>query len=157
MTNYKFYMQQCTKDGVLIDGTLRDLEADFSGLRYAKCEGLNNYGAAKNVYIEKYADSENLRAYVPDTILHESTEIKFTFYIFGNASDRQATLDALMAYLDNGRYFYYWDTARKRKFMFIPPTTAITPSDELWYAGKPYFKIELTLQNVNGHTTPIDA
>ena len=35
-SEYSFYMQQCTKEGVLIDGTLKDLERDFEGLRYAK-------------------------------------------------------------------------------------------------------------------------
>ena len=155
MTNYKFYIQQCTKEGVMIDGTKRDLEADFDGLRYAKCEGLNSYGATKNIYTEKYADSETLRAYVPDEVLREATEIKFTFYIFGDASKRQSTLDAFIAYLDSGKYFYYWDTARKRRFMFIPPTSVIAPSDELWYAGNPYFKFELTLQNMKGYTEAI--
>ena len=67
-SGYKFYMQQCTKAGVELDGTLRDLERDFIGLRYAKCVGLNNSGAAKNVYTEKYADSGTLRSYVPDEV-----------------------------------------------------------------------------------------
>ena len=99
-------MQQCTKAGVLIDGTLRDLERDFIGLRYAKCVGLNNYGAAKNVYTEKYADSGTLRSYVPDEVYNEAVEVTFTFYFFGDEARRQATFHAFMDYIRTGYHLY---------------------------------------------------
>ena len=156
MAKYNFYMQQCTSDGVLISGTKRDLEADFVGLKYSKCEGLNNYGSAKNIYTETYADAKKDRVYVPKEIARESTTIKFTFYIFGSAEQRQRTLDEFMNYLDSGQYFYYWDSARKRRFMFTPPSEEVVPSDELWYAGNPYFKIELNLKNLYGFTESIE-
>lgn len=150
-SEYKFYMQQCTKEGVLIDGTLKDLERDFEGLRYAKCEGLNNYGAAKNIYTEVYADSDKLRTYVPNEVCHEAIDVAFTFYFFGDAATRQRSFHAFMDYLRTG-YHVYWDTARNRKFQFIPPMQAVSPSDEMWYGSRPYFKVELTLKGVRGWT-----
>lgn len=148
-SGYRFYMQGCTKEGVLIDGTLKDLERDFVGLRYAKGVGLNNYGAAKNVYTEKYADAERLRSYVPDKVYNEAIEVTFTLYFFGDAATRQASFHAFMAYLRSG-YHAYWDTARNRRIVFLPPMDAVSPSDELWYGSKPYFKVELKLQSVSG-------
>lgn len=150
-SEYKFYMQQCTKEGVLIDGTLKDLEMDFDGLRYAKCVGLNNYGAAKNVYTEKYADSGTLRSYVPDEVYNEAIDVTFTFYFFGDAATRQRSFHAFMDYLRTG-YHVYWDTARNRKFQFIPPMQAVSPSDEMWYGSRPYFKVDLKLQTIKGWT-----
>lgn len=150
-SEYSFYMQQCTKEGVLIDGTLRDLERDFIGLRYAKCVGLNNYGAAKNVYTEKYADSGTLRTYVPDEVYNEAVEVTFTFYFFGDEARRQATFHAFMDYIRTG-YHLYWDTARNRKIQFLPPMDAVSPSDEMWYGSMPYFKVDLKLQTIKGWT-----
>lgn len=150
-SGYKFYMQRCTKDGVLLDGTLKDLEVDFPGLRYAKCVGLNDYGAAKNVYTETYADSATLRSWVPDEVYNDAVQVTFTLYFFGDAATRQGTFHSFMGYLRSG-YHMYWDTARNRKVMFLPPTEAVSPSDEMWYGGLPYFKVELKLQSVGGWT-----
>ena len=35
----KFYMQEVDKDYVPKEGTLKDLEVDFKGLRYSSCSG----------------------------------------------------------------------------------------------------------------------
>ena len=150
-SEYKFYMQQCTKEGVALDGTLKDLEVDFPGLRYAKCVGLNDYGASKNVYAEKYADSGVLRTYVPDEVYNEAVQVTFTLYFFGAEARRQATFHAFMEYLRTG-YHLYWDTARNRKIQFLPPVEAVSPSDEMWYGSTPYFKVDLKLQTIKGWT-----
>lgn len=149
-------MQECDKYGNVLDGSVaKDLEADFSGLRYSMCNGINKKGKIKNIYTETYSDSDTLRTYVPPVLYREYTEIEFTFYIFGNAEERQNTFDKFIAYLSNG-YHLYWDTARKRKFVFLPPEDEITPSDESWYAGKPYFKVEIKVKNIKGSTEKID-
>ncbi len=151
MSDYKFYMQKCDKDYNLIDGTLKDLEVDFDGLKYGKCEGINDYGKPKNVYTEEYSDSNELRVYVPQEITNEATTIKFTFYFTG--ANRQATYHSFISYLNDGIHVYY-DTARKRKFYFIL-TEKISISDEMWYGGEPYFKVDLTVQNIKGKTEDI--
>lgn len=154
MEDFKFYMQECDKDGNLTEGTLKDLERDFAGLRYSRCEGINIFGAAKNVYKETYSDADRIRAYVPEAVMREATEIKFTFYFFGDADTRQKSFEDFVAYISKG-YHAYWDTARKRKFIFIPPSERIEPSDEMWYAGKPYFKVVVKLQNIYGNTSKV--
>lgn len=154
MEGYKFYMQECDRDGNPVDGTLKDLERDFPGLRYSKCEGLNIFGASKNIYTETYSDADKLRTYVPEKVTREATQIKFTFYFFGDSSERQESFEKFVAYINKG-YHMYWDTARNRKFIFIPPTESIEPSDELWYCGTPYFKVVIKLQNIMGNTSKV--
>lgn len=154
MEGYRFYMQECDKDGNPVDGTLKDLERDFAGLRYSKCEGLNAFGASKNIYTETYSDSDRVRAYVPEKVMREATDIKFTFYFFGNSAERQDSFEKFMEYINRG-YHLYWDTARNRKFIFTPPKDSIEPSDEMWYGGMPYFKVVIKLQNIMGNTSKV--
>ena len=40
---------------------INDLETRFDGLKYSKCDGLNSKGKRKDVHIEKYADSPEVR------------------------------------------------------------------------------------------------
>lgn len=148
---YKFYMQECTKDYVPIDGTLKDLEKDFTSLRYSKCVGLDDYGKPKNVYTEQYADSNELRVWIPDEITREATIVKFTFYFIGE--ERKATFHSFMAYLYDGIHAY-WDDCRNRKFYFVL-TDKVAISDEMLYGDKPYFKVELTVQNLKGNTEEV--
>lgn len=147
---YKFYMQKCTKDGVDIDGTLKDLEIDFYGMRYAKCEGLDDYGKPR-VYTERYADDDRLRSYIPPTLTNDATKIKFTFYFFGD--NRRSTYHAFVEYVRNG-YTKYWDTARKKRFTFVV-VDEVKPASEMWYGGTPYMELQLTVQNLNGKTEDV--
>lgn len=148
---YKFYMQECTKDGVLIDGTLKDLEVDFDGMRYAKCEGIDAYGKAKNIYFETFADSERVRAYISDNITNEATKIKFTFYFTGD--NRQETYYEFVEYIRTGQH-QYWDTARNRKFTFVVQDE-IKPATEKWHGSTPYLEVPITVQNLKGKTESI--
>ena len=152
MSEYKFYMQKCSKEGVLVKDTKKDLEVDFPGLLYGRCDGIMGYGKPKNIYTESYADSSILRTYVPSTIYREATEIIFTFYFVGEASVRQSSLDSFVSYISDG-YHVYWDTARNRKFQFTPPIEEIKPSEEQWHGSKPYFTVQVKVQNVNGCTS----
>ena len=82
-------MQKCSKDGVLVDGTLKDLEKDFVGLKYSKLDGITSYGAAKNIYTEKYSDSNTLRTYVPNNVKREAIAVTLKLYFIGEQSVRQ--------------------------------------------------------------------
>lgn len=143
---YKFYMQECTKDGVLI-GTQRDLEIDFDGLRYAKCEGIDAFGKPR-IYTESYADSDNLRVYIPDELTNDATKITFTFYFVGD--NRQKTYYEFVDYVRNG-YHVYHDTARNKKFIFVV-VDEIKPATEVWHGSTPYMELKLQVQNLNGKT-----
>ena len=144
---YKFYMQKCTKDGVDIEGTLMDLEVDFDGMRYAKCEGLDDYGKPR-VYVETYADNDKLRTYIPQTLTNDATKVKFTFYFLGD--NRRSTYHSFVYYVRNG-YTKYWDTARNKRFTFVI-VDEIKPASEMWHGSTSYLELQLTVQNLNGKT-----
>ena len=151
MQNYKFYMQSIDRSGSLIEGTQKDLEADFSGLLYKKCEGLNTIGKPR-VYTEKYADSDRLRSYVPTNITNEATVVKLTLYFMGE--NRQSAYDSFNSYIREGHHAY-WDTARNKRFDFFL-SDAIDVSNEMWYGSTPYFEATYTLQNLNGKTVDVE-
>ena len=153
---YKFYMQECLYDGTLVDGTKRDLEADFEGLRYSKCTGLNSYGKPKNIYTESYAEADKVRVFVPEFVKYEAVDVTFVFYFFGDADTRQKTLDDFIAYASHG-YHYYWDTARKKRFMFIAPMDELSVSDENWYAGRPYIEVKWKFKNIEGRSLTVES
>lgn len=149
---YNFYMQKCNSEGVVSsDDTAKDLEKDFVGMRYAKCEGINDYGKPR-VYTESYADSDKLRTYVPDDLTNDATKIKFTFYFTGDK--RQETYHEFVNWVRKG-YTLYWDTARNRKFTFII-VDEIKPATEQWHGGTPYLELQLTVQNLKGKTEIVE-
>lgn len=151
--NYTFLMQEVNSKGKVIDGSSSmDLESDFNGLRYVKAEGLNDYGEAK-IYEETYADEERVRAYIPESPIYNQTNVKFTFYIFGE--NRRQTYDSFVKYVSSG-YHRYYDTARK-KYLYFYVSDSVSVSEEKWYGSKPYLKFELSVKNMFGRTfdTPL--
>lgn len=147
-SKYKFYMIACEKDGTVIQNSEKDLETDFDGLVYSKCEGLETIGAAKNIYEEKYADSEKLRVHVPATILNEATTIKLTLFFVGE--NRHKGRNDFNEYIRVG-FHKYWDDARKRMFQFYV-SKELPIGEEKWYGSTPYLKCEYTLNNIHGKT-----
>ena len=120
MKDYHFYMQLTTAAGAGI-GTAKDLEADFPGLYYSKCEGLEAVGAAKNIYTEDYAEANGLRVFHPTDVtggedVHKETEVKLTLIFVDSA--RRTAYTAFRTFLESGRIFY-WDTARHKKVWLI--------------------------------------
>lgn len=151
MATYKFYMKTINKDGSIPDDSItKDLEADFDGLRYKECKGLNTIGKPRT-YTESYADSDRLRSYIPETTLSEATDVKLTLYFMGE--NRHATFDEFNEFILGG-YRKYWDTARNKAFDFFVKDK-VEISDEKWYWSKPYFEVTYTLQNLNGKTTDV--
>lgn len=147
-SKYKFYMISCDKDGTVIQNSEKDLETDFNGLVYSKCEGLATIGTAKNIYEEKYADSDKLRVHVPEIILNEATTIKLTLFFVGE--DRYSVRDDFNTYIRDG-FHKYWDNARKRRFQFYV-SKELPIGEEKWYGSTPYLKCEYTLNNIHGKT-----
>lgn len=147
---YKFYIQQVQKnpDGSYtpIDSTTKDLEAYYQGLKYSKLEGVGIIGKAKNIYTEKYADGDNLRVYLPELVQNETTTLTLTLYFFGK--NRQEVLTEFANEIKNGIH-RYWDTARQYYFDFFVEDE-IKPSDESWYKGEPYFKVDVKMNNIYG-------
>lgn len=151
MATYKFYIQQINKDGSIPEGSVtKDLEADYAGLRYKQCKGLNTIGKPR-VYTETYADSDRLRSYIPDIPLFDATEVELTLYFTGE--NRQASFDAFNEFILGG-YRRYSDTARNKAFDFFVKDK-VEISKQQWYGSMPYFEVTYKLQNLNGKTTDV--
>ena len=152
MNDVKFYMQKCTKHGVLINYTIKDLEADFEGLRYMEAKGISKVGKVKNAYTEQYADSNTLRTWHPnengEETTHEATTIQLKLLFYGD--NRRKTYEEFSEYIYDG-YHVYWDTLRNKKFKFVVIEPS-EPSDDILKGGVPYIICTWTLQNLNGKT-----
>lgn len=146
-SKYKFYMAECDAEWNVKDGTEKDLERDFDGLRYQEAKGLNLTGKPR-LYTETYADADKIRVYIPEKVTYEPTTITFSFVFFGE--DRQTTYDAFVEFV-SGKRMVYWDTARN-KYAYFYVGDSIQPAEEMWYASTPYLRLELKVSNVYGRT-----
>ena len=145
---YKFYMVNCDKNGKVAESaTEYDLEKDFEGLLYSKATGLYLVGKPR-IYTEKYADSDKLRVYMPDTVVNEPTTVNFTFLFTGE--NRYTIYKTFVDYVRNGFKRYYDNVREKYLYFFV--NTEIKPAEEVFYGSKPYLKLDLTVQNIFGRT-----
>lgn len=142
----KHYMWKDGENDFSPSGTM-DLESRFDGLKYSKCDGLNAKGKRKNIHIEKYADSDELRVWQDsETVLREATEITFTFFFVG--SNRQAVYDDFVEYISNGK-IHYWDDMRKKE-SFMVLSSASKPREDVYKGSIPYILADFKLQNLWG-------
>lgn len=150
---YKFYIQQVEFDAnsgsyIPVNSTTIDLESHYAGLKYSKLTGTNDKGKTKNIYTEKYADGDRLRVYIPELAQYEATTMTLTLYFFGE--DRQQVFNDFANEIKTGIH-RYWDTARHQYFDFFVDDE-LKPSDESWYSGQPYFKVDVKMKNLYGKT-----
>lgn len=154
-SEYKFYMQKCSKTGELISGTLKDLEKDFENLRYMEAKGIDKIGKIKNSYMEQYADSNTLRTWHPsengEETTHEATVIELKLLFYGD--NRRNVYDEFNEYILDG-YHAFWDSLRGKKFTFLV-LEAIEPSEDSFKGGIPYITCSWKLQNIKGYTEKI--
>lgn len=146
MEDVKFYMQKVDANGALISDTFKDLESDFSGMRYSRCVGLMNKGKRKNIYTEQYSDSDTLRVWQGEDVTREATTITFTFVFVGN--DRKSVYESFYNYVKNGIIAYY-DTARMKEARLVL-IDALEPSDDIYKGSTPYIKADFKFQNLWG-------
>lgn len=138
----KHYMQ---KEGE----ALMDLEVDFPGLKYSECSGLLDKGKRTDVYIEKHANSDVVRAWQGNDVCREATTITFTFFFIDTStSKRQDTYDAFYRYIQNGK-IHYWDTKRKKEALLIL-TDALKPKEDEYKGSIPYICADFKFQNLWG-------
>jgi hypothetical protein len=124
-----------------------DLETRFNGLKYSKCDGLNSKGKRKDVHIEKYADSPELRVWLGlKGPIREATDITFTFFFIGDS--RQNAYDSFLAYISNGK-IHYWDTVRKKEAVMVL-VDPIKPREDVYKGSTPYLLAEFKFQNLFG-------
>lgn len=150
--NFYLYTTVDPHDGESQIVDSRDLEVEFAGLRYAKCVGLHDKGEIKNIYTEEYADSDELRVYVPETIHRKNTELTFTFYFIGET--RQASYEAFCNYASQGIMWYY-DTKRLKKAKVILKEK-LKPTEEVSKGNKPYLCADFKFINLWGECKRCD-
>ena len=141
---YKFYFQLDPKEGV--DSSIKDLEKDFNGCIYSKCEGLSAYGDIKNIVIEDYAEAEEPRVYIPQTITRETTDVVFTLYFGGE--NRRDVYDSFVEYV-SGKTFKYWDNCRNREVHLLSKDGPY-PEEDILYSGSPYIMGKFKFKNLGG-------
>lgn len=147
-SKYKFYMQQCDKNGVVSENAF-DLEKDFEGLRYLKCTGLNSIGKPLNLYTERYHESEKERVYMPDEadITREPIDVVLSLLFVGE--ERANTMLRFNNFIKGG-FRKYWDTARNKSIVFYIDD-AITVKEEMSKGSNPYIQIDYKLRCIKGY------
>lgn len=143
--DYKFYISRYV-DGSWEDGT--DLESYFEGLHYLKCDGLSKYGEVKNIFTETYAETDELRVYIPPKVSRKNTDIEFEFVFEGE--NRRDTYHSFVDWL-SGKRLKYWDTLRNRELEMILIESVEPEEDEL-YGSHPYILVPFTFKNLRGQT-----
>ena len=128
-----------------------DLERDFPGLTYLEATGLSNLGEVKNIYIEEYAESSEKRVYIPETVTHETGDVKMRFLFTGE--DLRDTYDSFCKSV-SGTRIRYWDTARWRVAEMVL-TSAVDIDEDVLKGGKPYMIAEFSFTLIKP-TYPLD-
>ena len=159
--DYKFYIQKYSrkhwnKDTSQYDkediGELIDIEEQFK-CKYVKFEGLSETGKVKNIYTETYAETEELRVYIPDEVLYENTELSLTLLFAPdteNDSDVQDNERAFFEYV-SGNKIEYHDTFRNRyvSLLLINKPELV---GEVLYGGSRYREVKYTFKNIYGRS-----
>ena len=143
MTPYKFYMSRNVDNAWEAEVSL---EEHFTGLKYVKCDGLLACGKQKNVYTETYAETSEMRMYVPNNVARENGEITFTFGFEGQ--DRRKTYLNFLTWV-SGHKIKYRDTARNVE-VTIFLTGTIEPSEDLIIGSSPYMLVDFIFTNITG-------
>lgn len=143
MSGYKFYMSRYINNSW---GQEVSLEDYFDGLKYSKCDGLSAFGKPKNIYTESYAEEEELRVYIPKTVVRENTDIEFEFVF--NGENRRSVYNDFVDWI-TGYKLKYRDTCRKKEVQMIL-VEAIEPSDDFLYGSDPYILASFKFKNLSG-------
>lgn len=154
-------MQRVKSDGTLIDYIPIDLEETFIGLRYRSCTGLEDRGEPKNIYTEKYPETDGSRVWHPSDaeggkVKKDDTTIKLDLVFLGGADAWRARLsyEEFLQYASESR-LYYWDTARLRKVQLLLKSSVSPKADMV--KGERYLEAEFTFVNLWGESKPCNA
>lgn len=129
------------------NATWKDLESEFTGLRYKECTGLNSYGEPKSVYSEDFAETSKADVYVSSVPAYKQTTIKLTLVFLENGDKDDSAYHDFLEFV-SGSKIAYRDTARKRKVLMYL-TGATEPSADT-LKGQNYKEVTFTFTNVYG-------
>lgn len=142
---YKFYMQR------YVNGAWEasvDIEAYFNGLKYLSCKGLSSFGKIKNIYTETYAETDELRTYIPDNVARENTDIVLKLIFIGKT--RRDLYHEFVEWL-SGHKIRFWDTLRGREVEMIL-IDSVEPEEDYLKDGEKYIIASFKFKNLKGKT-----
>ena len=145
MADYKFYMSRWIDNAWEAEVSLEDY---FSGMKYISCKGLSDKGKIKNIYSENYAEVEDLRIYMPETVVRENTDIEFEFGF--EKENRRDTFDSFVDWV-SGHKIKYWDTARNREIEMVL-IDKVEVDEDLLIGSSPYIVVPFKFKNLKGST-----
>lgn len=159
--NYKFYIQKYSRKhwnketsqyDVEAKGEIIDIEEQFK-CKYVKFEGLSETGKVKNIYTETYAETEELRSYIPDEVLYENTDMSLTLLFAPSSTYDNDVQDNERAFFEyvSGRKIEYHDTFRNRyvSLLLINKPEVV---GEVLYGGSRYREVKYTFKNIYGRS-----
>lgn len=132
-----------------IDGSWESevsLEDYFDGLVYLSAKNLSGFGKIRNIYTESFAEVEDLRLYIPETVVRENTDIEFEFGF--KKANRRDTYHSFVDWI-TGHKIKYWDTARNREVEMIL-MEKIEVDDDLLKGDSPYIVVPFKFKNLKG-------
>ena len=158
---YKFYIQKYgrkywdkNKSQYVEEakGELIDIEAQFK-CKYVKFEGLSETGKVKNVYTETYAETEELRTYIPDEVLYENTELSLTLLFAPSSNNENDVQDNERSFFEyvSGHKIEYHDTFRNR-YVSLLLLNKPEVVGEVLYGGSRYREVKYTFKNIYGRS-----
>ena len=145
MADYKFYMSRWIDNAWEEQVSLEDY---FSGMKYISCEGLSTKGKIKNIYTENFAEVEDLRVYMPETVVRENTDIEFVFGF--EKENRRDTFDSFVDWV-SGYKIKYWDTARNRELEMVL-IDKIEVDEDILLGSSPFITVNFKFKNLKGST-----
>ena len=159
--NYKFYIQKYgrkywdkNKSQYVEEakGELIDIEAQFK-CKYVKFEGLSETGKVKNIYTETYAETEELRMYIPDEVLYENTDMSLTLLFAPSSANDNDVQDNERAFFEYviGHKIEYHDTFRNR-YVSLLLLNKPEVVGEVLYGGSRYREVKYTFKNIYGRS-----
>lgn len=145
MADYKFYMSRWIDNAWETQVSLEDY---FSGMKYISCEGLSTKGKIKNIYTENFAEVDDLRVYMPETVVRENTDIEFVFGF--EKENRRDTFDSFVDWV-SGYKIKYWDTARNRELEMVL-IDKIEVDEDILLGSSPFITVNFKFKNLKGST-----
>lgn len=145
MDEYKYFMSRFINSEWEKAVSLEDY---FNCMKYCSCKGLSTKGKPKNIYTENYAETEELRVFIPEAVVLENTDLEFTFAFKGIG--RRDMYDRFCEWL-TGYKIRYWDTCRKRQVDMILMDAVETGDDSL-YGSEPFMTATFKFKNLKGKT-----
>ena len=145
MSNYKFYMSRWVDNAWEAQVSLEDY---FSGMKYISCKGLSTKGKIKNIYTENFAEVEDLRVYMPETVVRENTDIEFVFGF--EKENRRDTFDSFVDWV-SGYKIKYWDTARNRELEMVL-IDKVEVDEDILIGSSPFITVNFKFKNLKGST-----